>query len=376
MNEDRESVWDWLGPLLGLLWLSFPIAAMAGEPQSRADIALAVVLGLVFGWLFVTRGPRTCTSPRRDDYLLIAVMAAIAALLTGAVGSEWAILFALVAVPNGLRLAPAQAFWSLWVLVALAGGLSLAGGGQGADEAATWAATTFGTGLLFIALGRALDANRKLRRAQAELAHHAVEEERLRFARDLHDLLGHSLSVIALKAELAGRLLPDRPADAAQHVGELESVARSALAEVREAVSGYRRPTLAGEVAGARVALEAAGIDTEVVADGEPGDPEAEAVLAWAVREGTTNVIRHSGASRVRIVVDGRSADIEDDGGDGSPTGLASLGAIAQGAILPLGGDMSGHGLAGLRERAERLGGRLEAGPRADGGFGLRVTLP
>src|SRR6202044_3692908 len=105
--------------------------------------------------------------------------------------------------------------------------------------------------------------NDQLRAARAELAELAVAEERQRFARDLHDLLGHSLSVIALKAELAGRLLPDRADEAAGEGAELERVARSALGEVRQAVSGYHQPKLDRELAGARMALTAAGIEAD-----------------------------------------------------------------------------------------------------------------
>ena len=129
-------------------------------------------------------------------------------------------------------------------------------------------------------------SNRELCEARAELALSAVAAERERFARDLHDLLGHSLSVIAIKSELAGRLLPGSPERAAAEVADVEHVARQALREVREAVSGYRRPTLDDELEGARVALSAAGIDAEFERAPVPLDPEVEAVLAWAVREG------------------------------------------------------------------------------------------
>ena len=105
--------------------------------------------------------------------------------------------------------------------------------------------------------------NEELTRRGPSSREMAVAEERERFARDLHDLLGHSLSVIALKAELAGRLLPDGPHDAATEVAEVEQVARTALSEVRDAVSGYRQPTLDGELAGARMALSAAGIEAD-----------------------------------------------------------------------------------------------------------------
>jgi len=193
----------------------------------------------------------------------------------------------------------------------------------------------------------------------------AVAAERERFARDLHDLLGHSLSVIALKAELAGRLLPERPDDAAREIGEVEGVARSALTEVREAVSGYRRPTLDDELEGARMALSAAGISADVTRDPVTLSPEVEAVLAWSVREGATNVIRHSGAKRcsVRVAADLVNASVEvvDDGAGSDPAG---------------GNGAAGHGLEGLAERAGVVRGRVDAGPRPGGGFGLLVTVP
>src|SRR6201999_490454 len=148
-------------------------------------IVLTVVLGIVYALLFVFRGAHAQLQwSRAQDYAVIAAMTSIAIVLTVVVGSEWAMLFAFVGVPSGLRLPPAQAFWVLWVLVALAGGLSFTDPDIGSDVAATWAATTFGTGLLFISLGQAFSSNRKLRRVQAELAQNAVAEERLRFARD------------------------------------------------------------------------------------------------------------------------------------------------------------------------------------------------
>jgi two-component system sensor histidine kinase DesK len=213
-------------------------------------------------------------------------------------------------------------------------------------------------------MGDLRTSNRELTEARAELARMAVAEERERFARDLHDILGHTLSVIALKAELAGRLLRDEPDQAAHEVAEVESVARNALSEVREAVSGYRQPTLDGELAGARMALSAAGIETSVVRPDVSIDPASEAVLAWAVREAATNVIRHSRAHhcelRISAGLDGTTLEVVDDGA-GTPA------ADSNG---------SGHGLAGLSERAQSLAGRVEAGGRPEGGFRLVVSVP
>ena len=195
----------------------------------------------------------------------------------------------------------------------------------------------------------------------------AVAEERNRIARDLHDTLGHSLSVIALKSELARRLLPDDPSRADAELADVERVTREALASVRETVSGYRQPSLAIELAEARAALAAAGITGEVEPAPEGLPRNVDAMLGWAVREGVTNVLRHSDATtaRIRIIADGssRAVEVVDDGrglppDDGAPDGRA------------------GVGLAGLRERAASLGGRVEAGPLPDYGFRLLVAVP
>ena len=155
-----------------------------------------------------------------------------------------------------------------------------------------------------VAMGEIMRSNRELIEARAEMARLAVADERARFARDLHDLLGHSLSVIALKAQLAQKRLPHDPETAAADVADIEAVTRDALREVREAVSGYHRPALDAELEGARTALGAAGIETTIDRPAVALPPDVEAVLAWTVREAATNVIRHSGArhSAIRLV--------------------------------------------------------------------------
>jgi two-component system sensor histidine kinase DesK len=188
--------------------------------------------------------------------------------------------------------------------------------------------------------------------------------------------------VIALKAELAGRLL-DAGEDvevARVHVGELEGVARKALLEVRETASGYRRPVLALELDGARMALEAAGIEARLDRAGAQLEPDVEALLAWTVREGTTNVIRHSGASRCRVVISAgtqaASVEVLDDGrGPAGVNGGEGVNGSPNGAAASP-GEHAGLGLAGLRERAERLAGQLEAGVGPGGGFRLSVSVP
>jgi two-component system sensor histidine kinase DesK len=215
----------------------------------------------------------------------------------------------------------------------------------------------------------AVRANRELRAARDEIARLAVAEERLRFARDLHDLLGHTLSLIALKSELAGRLVRPAPERAVAEIGDVEAAARTALHEVREAVAGYRQPALVSELAAARELLEAAGIAVSLTGTPPVALPSGvEATLAWTVREGVTNVIRHSRAHQCAIRLtrqeDGVGVEVSDDGEAG---GSLAMQPTASGA---------GSGLRGLAERVSALGGTFEAGPRAGGGFRLAVSLP
>jgi two-component system, NarL family, sensor histidine kinase DesK len=284
-------------------------------------------------------------------------MLAIAVALTLGVRDDFAWLFVWAGSAASVRLSGLASAKAVAAITALAAATLALTDPEGA---AFWGitATVFGTSALWLLIGGLFRANAELREARAALAERAVADERLRFARDLHDLLGHDLSLIALKAELAGKLLPERVDAAASEVGEIRDLTRSALSQVREAVDGYRRPTLGSELAGARVALEAAGIALSVEGPDAPLDPEVESVLAWAVREGTTNAIRHSGARRAEIRVRAGLLEIADDG---------------RGAPLARPG---GNGLTGLRERVQSVGGTVEAGAGPGGGFRLTVRVP
>jgi two-component system sensor histidine kinase DesK len=251
------------------------------------------------------------------------------------------------------------------IVVTLATGLGvgLAGHLHGVSDSAVAATvlTIVALGFLMAAFGRVARANSQLRATRKELARLAVSEERLRIARDLHDLLGHSLSVIALKSELASKLVEREPTRAASELDDIQAVTRTALAEVRQAVEGYRQLGLADALEGARTALAAAGIDCDVTETDLRLPADVDAVLAWAVREGTTNVIRHSHAGHcaIRVAADADRAAVEiEDDGSADP----SL--------------ERGSGLQGLSERAERVRGELEAGTRPGGGFRLRLTVP
>lgn len=199
----------------------------------------------------------------------------------------------------------------------------------------------------------------------------AVTEERLRFARDMHDLLGHSLSALAVKSELASRLAERDPARAAAEMTEVNELARQALQQVRSAVSGYREVSLADEVHTVGEVLSASGTRVRVKGlDGLELDPGQESLAAWVVREGGTNVLRHSDATECGIVF----SRTEDAG-----TGERSLVVeVSNDRAHPLGGREggSGNGLAGLSERVALGGGVLTSSRTRDGGFLLRAVLP
>lgn len=364
-----------LGGFIWLLFIVFPVLDALGSDSKPHHHGLVVGGAVVFvaAYVWLVLGWRRWQQKLEErSVLLFGVMVAVAAGLTGFQDPSWGFLFTYCAACAGLIASSTLGFLAVCLCAVLAAACTLAGGGN-SGSALGFAASAAGIGLLMRLMRDLRTRNRELTEARAELARLAVAEERERFARDLHDLLGHSLSVIALKAELAGRLLRDQPEQAAHELGEVESVARKALGEVRQAVSGYRQPTLDGELAGARMALSAAGIEAAVVRPDVSIDPAGEAVLAWAVREAATNVIRHSGATRceLRISTDSGAATLEvvDNGR------VASAVANGRGGAERNGG-ADGHGLAGLAERADSVAGQVEAGRHPDGGFRLMVSVP
>ena len=204
---------------------------------------------------------------------------------------------------------------------------------------------------------RIIQANIALAAARSEVARLAAENERSRIARDLHDLLGHSLTTITVKAGLARRLAEHGDADRAfTEIREVEELARRTLGDVRAAVSAHRDVTLTGELATAREVLRAAGILGELPPTVAESDPELSELFGWVVREAVTNVVRHSRANHVRITLGPRFVEVYDDG---------------RGAVLGAGG----NGLRGLRERVEAAGGTL-AVMSGFTGFRLRVEVP
>jgi two-component system, NarL family, sensor histidine kinase DesK len=343
-----------------LLFLVFGVRDLFDGGYSTLHEAV-VVAGLVaFVVVYVTLMRHSAQVTRRT-LAGFAILLALALALALDNTAEWAMLLIYVSACVGFRFPARYAIPGIVACSVLAAAIGFTLDGYETSSAVQYVIYAVAIGFLLLGFATLLVTVEELRQARHEVARLAVTEERLRFARDLHDLLGHSLSVIALKSELARRLLPEEPERAAIEVAELEQVTRGALAEVREAVSGYRRMTLDTELEGARLALDAAGIEASVERAQVTLDPDAEAVLAWAVREATTNVIRHSRARRctIRVGAGLRGADLEVVD-DGEPAATSS----------------SGSGLAGLEERVRSYAGRVEAGPIAGGGFRLYVNVP
>jgi len=265
-------------------------------------------------------------------------------------------------VASGAALPGGHAYWTICVSVAVLVVL-----GAHIDKASDlWPSLVIPAllgGFAMSGVRAMIRTTRELREARAVVAQLAAGEERLRLARDLHDLLGHSLSLITLKSELAGRMLPGEPDAAAAQVADIERVSRQALVDVREAVSDYRRPTLKIEFAGAATALAAAGISARLPTPVLPAGlhPDQESALAWALREACTNVVRHSGADRCTVTL----AEQADD------TLCLTVTDNGHGPDGP-----HGNGLTGLAERLALADGTLETGAAVRSGFQLRATVP
>jgi two-component system sensor histidine kinase DesK len=359
---------SWLGRVFALAWLVllWPVLGaffhLQLSPLRAAALTAALALYTAVYVFFCVWGYR------RRDLSFVAGEVVLLSLLGLAVnevsGLKTANPFLLPLIVAGFGF-PRR--WGLIVILALSASAladSLIGQGLPPQEIAVELAVLLPQLLLIggaaMGLRYLLDVQAELRTARSQVAQLAVEEERARISRDLHDLLGHSLSLITMKGELASRVI-NNGEPGADEVREMVRLAREALREVREVVSGYRQPTLATELTAARTALEAAGIQVDVEQAVGALSRETEAVLGWAIREGVTNVIRHSGAAHCSIVLareDGLiRADVTDDG-----AGMSS--------------SATGSGLRGLTERLDAIGGHLEARQLPTRGFRLRVTAP
>lgn len=267
---------------------------------------------------------------------MLIYVAALVPFLTESLAAAGAVIAAatLIIAAEGALLHLTPWLWGIWAF--LAGGV--------------------GVGNLFTSLR--IRANRRLGLAQDQIEHLAKVAERERIARDLHDVLGHTLSVVVLKSELAGKLMGSDIERARREIEEVEQIARKALAEVREAIGGYRADGLSAEIARARRTLDAAGVSLDCQAQGTRLQAAEESVLSLVLREAVTNILRHAGATscRLEVATEGHRTvlRVEDNG----------RGDIKR----------EGNGLRGMRERVEALGGQLEIDSRQ--GTRLIVAIP
>ncbi|WP_405489253.1 sensor histidine kinase [Streptomyces sp. NBC_00096] len=353
----------WIG--LWLFYLSAPVTDLISGGHSTGARLLGG-LGLVtfVAWYLILVFRTARQMDTRRVLFSVAVLAAQASVLSLALGREWLVLFVYVAISSGAALPGEISRWTVPGATALLTATALAVPGGKAYLAGLLIPSLMG-GFAMVGIRAMIRTTIELRQARATVAQLAANEERLRMARDLHDLLGHSLSLITLKSELAGRMLPDQPEAAARQVADIEQVSRQALVDVREAVSGYRRPTLPGELAGARTALTAAGILADLPSDCDAELPEEiESALAWALREAVTNVVRHSGAKRCTVGLAARQT---------LAGPVAELTVTDDGSAGPT---VPGNGLTGLTERLEAVGGTLSAGASGKTGFRLQARIP
>jgi two-component system sensor histidine kinase DesK len=357
----RRAVWT----SLGLVYLFIgPVSTLFGHGQSAAESVVRLLALLAFTASFI--GLVLVNNPwvgatNRPTYVLLGVTAVLAIVLPTLFGGDWAGLPIYLGVACAMALPPRWAGRGVVATTVLTFVLAVSLGGKGG----TLALLTFETltiGLLMLAFRSSRILVVELGEARGEVARLAANEERLRISRDLHDLLGHTLSLIVLKSEVAGRLADRDPARSLAEVHDIETVARQALADVREAISGYRRRSLSDELENSRGVLAAADIELTITTSGTPLPDGVDGLFGRAVREGVTNIARHARARAAAVTVhrqDGMAVlEITDDGtGEGEFPG-------------------AGNGLAGLAERVTASGGTVEAGPRTGGGFRLAVRAP
>ena len=363
----RLTRWTLIG--VALLTILVPATQLVTRDLSApALIGLAVGLGFVgvVQWQLMLAGMAGFQGVAPAVWR-VGAAAVVALILWGAAGADdpshwtWALPFSsLVAgfaftVPSRRRYAVVAAGMTASFAVGFA-----ASGNPWAGVSGAWWVFTYA--LFCVAQVWIWDVTMRLDEARAQAGEVAVLRERLRFAGDLHDIQGHQLQAIALKAQLAARLIGVDDELARRHAGDAHALALEALGETRELVQGYRRVGLAVELANAVGILKAAGVEAAVEGTPEAVPVALQPLFGSLVREGATNLLRHTRAARCEIAVEREGDDVvvrmADDGVARAPS------------------DGEGSGVAGLRERFAAVGGRVEAAPLAAGGFVLTGRAP
>jgi two-component system, NarL family, sensor histidine kinase DesK len=355
-----RSVWYQLYPVdhehkwMPLIWLPFMLWFFL-DPYWKHASPLHWTINTLAGLFFILLYLQAFSRPKIRDVCigLMIVMAAIAIPFNpGGVGF---LIYAAAAAGFSTKLRWVIATLAIEIAILLFYAMRLH------FEMGEWGSITLLT--ILVGLGNhhwAMShcAAQKLQLANDEIEHLAKVAERERIARDLHDVLGHTLSLITLKSELARKLVDRDPERAKQEMHDVENASRAALADVREAIRGYRSDGIFAELARARAALETAGVAVECDTDTVPLSPDQESVLALALREAVTNVVRHAEAHRCNVSLKRNNSlctlEVADDG---------------RGAAGP-----EGNGLRGMRERLEALGGSLRL--LSSNGTRLIIDLP
>lgn len=350
-----------LGAIVAQLFLVSAYVAIITSDLSIPAKFISTALLLVFSamYTFLVGGLLTAPFIRRA-----AVIGALFALTLPQfifMGTSASVLWIFVSVAGGMLFEDALAM-GLGIFLA---GLMLvvdavAGEPLGWELALTLVALT----AFMVGFAGNIRLNIELRATREQLAVAAVAAERERIGRDLHDILGHSLTAIAVKAGLARRLLGRDDAAAATEIGDVERLAREALADVRATASGFREVSLATELAVAGAVLRAAGIRAQFPQAVDEVDPANRELFGFVVREAVTNVVRHSKATTCVVTLGPDFVEIADNGSSGRPA-LDSAGEQPS----------RGTGLPGLANRIAARGGSLAAGPRPSGGFAVRANM-
>ena len=364
-HSDPASAWDgwrhgW-GVLFAAIWLIFlvPTALDAWDRNAEPLVRIAggaLLIAFVVTYLFCIITP--FGARRSGRFWLVPLLLFSLSLVWLPLAGESALsTWVFVAVAAHATLSGRVAIAASAVLILVSAALSLWVPGWNSD--AGYPISILAASMAMFGVVRMAQLNRALYASQQEQARLAVLEERERFGRDLHDILGHSLTVIVIKSELAGKLVDRDPGRARAEIADIERLAREGLADVRNTAAGVREVTLVGELASARTALVAAGIEPDLpgAVDDVPG--ELRELYGYVVREAVTNVVRHSEASRCLIRVEHGGIEVRDDG---------------QGRAGKDGPYDFGSGLIGLRRRVEDEGLHFEAGPAPDGGFRVAAS--
>lgn len=347
----------WVGVLLSAVWLLFlaePLRAVLDLERAwarGAGIAALVVFAGAYLAVFARRrlfGAFTPDDDGRHDrpgaYATLGPLVVALVVLAGLVGDRAAGLTVFVVAAGAIELTTGRSLAVLGGMVAATAIIAVQRPEPGTVLVpvlcvVTWLSLWFSR--------RVVSDNAKLRRAEGELAAMRVVAERERVARDVHDILGHTLTVLTIKTQVADRLIDSDPGRAHAEMAEIQRLTRSALSDVRATVTQLRVPGLAEQLAATRTVLRAAGVDLLVQGDLAAVPEERRPLLAWALREATTNIVRHADAGRVHVRLRPDGLEITDDG-----VGV---------------GDAEGNGITGLRERARAAGAEVDLAPHRPG---------